>query len=106
MQVGGSEFGHNKLVGILLRYVEAIAVVRMAVRRLGDQSVAGSVTCGAGVRLSGEGRETSINGHGFGGALHFDHQESVWYASGIAIRLGNHFAHWSDFFATDADGQV
>ena len=61
---------------------------------------------GAGIRLSGEGRETSINGHGFGGALHFDHQESVWYASGIAIRLADHFAHWSDFFATDADGQV
>ena len=106
VQVGGSEFGHNKLVGILLRYVEAIAVVRMAVRRLGDQSVAGSVTCDADVHLSGEGREMSINGHGFGGALHFDHQESVWYASGIAIRLADHFAHWSDFFATDADGQV
>ena len=105
MQVGGSEFGHNKLVGILLRYVEAIAVVRMAVQRR-DYSVAGSVTCGAEVHISGEGRETSINGHGFGGALHYDHQESVWYASGIAIRLGNHFAHWSDFFATDADGQV
>ena len=56
VQVGGSEFGHNKLVGILLRYVEAIAVVRMAVRRLGDHSVAGSVTCGADVRISGEGR--------------------------------------------------
>ena len=106
MQVGGSEFCHNKLVGILLRYVEAIAVVRMAVRRLGDQSVAGSVTCDADGHLSGEGRETSINGHRFGGALHFDHQESVWYASGIAILLGNHFAHWCDFFALDAIHQV